>query len=162
MPDYRVLFDFASVSLNTTYHLIIVLFLGVWLTFGLARSDAPNGQKAAMAFITLAMLGAAAFTTLRAKSRHSAISDAIGAGDIAEVEGVIERRRRYGEPRYAIGARDLDVSWRYPALNADDGWMRENLVGRCARLRITSNGDIIWVGVRRDGCTPTYAEPPPS
>jgi hypothetical protein len=151
-PDAVVLFDFTNQPLHTVRDLIVIGALAVWGSFLLLRSDEPNGQKAAAAIVTVGFLGWVSFLTLRTANRHETITAAIAAGDVTEFEGVVRRRRRDGDLIYVVGARALDVSWRHPALDRGDEWMAERLVNRCARFRITEDGDIVWVALQPGGC----------
>lgn len=148
-----MLFDFAQMSNTTTRDLLIVLGVAGWLSWWTVFSSANSmGMRIAAALVVIAMVGGSIFHLGSIQNRFAEIQSDITSHRVSEVEGRVVRVRRGGASVYLVANQELRTKWRYPALDVEDEWMDANLLGRCARIRLTRRDDIIWVGVRDFGC----------
>jgi hypothetical protein len=154
LPNYAVLFDLATHVFNHPLDklitaLVVAVFLAIVVVWpGLSFAvKAPGGLLA----IGIAIVSVGEY--MHFTSRYPALMEDVRNQQFSEIEGMVSRTRRDGTFVYRMGDRIIDVSSRrYPAFEADDEWMVEHLVGKCARVRMNRDGDILWLAVRVRGC----------
>jgi hypothetical protein len=161
-PDETLIFDLATQHFdNPLYKLLVVLSVATFGAFIVVWSRLSVAMKVPAALFVGALVVVSAAEYIHFTRRHPVLMEDVRNQQFSEIEGIVSRTRRDGNFVYRVGDQVIDVSSRrYPAFDADDEWMAEHLVGRCARVRMNSDGDILWLAVRDQGCASEIAPGP--
>lgn len=151
-----MIFDFVTEPFSAWVWLamrVVTILWGLYLTLS---PGSALGRVISSVFL-VALTGYSIYEFNRDLSQYNRLKRNLAYARLAEVEGLVALPAD-DSPRFFIGSEAFAME-NGLAFSAGPEWLQEHLVGRCVRAKYNTRREILWLGVREDGCARRPTDP---